>query len=41
MIITIKDRDTLYPIYSGYVSIEYLKKLQQDNGFIIEINENI
>ncbi len=38
MIITIKDRQTLYPIYSGYVSLEYLKILQNDNGFIIEIN---
>lgn len=38
MMITIKDRQTLYPIYSGYVSLEYLKILQNDNGFIIEIN---
>ena len=38
MIITIKDSITLYPIYSGFVSLEYLKVLQQDKGFIIEVN---
>ena len=39
MIITIKDRQTLYPIYSGYVSIKYLKSLLADKDFIIEIAE--
>ena len=39
MIITIKDRQTLYPIYSGYVSLEYLKALLADKDFIIEIAE--
>ena len=39
MMITIKDRQTLYPIYSGYVSIEYLKALLADKDFIIEITD--
>lgn len=37
MIVTIKDRQTQYPIYTGYVSISYLKELQTDNDFIIEV----
>lgn len=37
MNVIIKDRQTLYPIYAGYVSLEYLKDLQQDKGFVIDI----
>ena len=37
MTITIRDRQTGYPIYQGWVSISYLKTLQQDMGFIIEV----
>jgi hypothetical protein len=37
MIIVIRDRETQYPIYEGFVSLEYLKKLQQDPGFTIEV----
>lgn len=35
MNIIIKDRKTLYPIYSGYVSLEYLQILKKDTDFII------
>ena len=37
MYIIIKDRITLYPIYEGYASRNYIKDLQQDTGFIIEV----
>lgn len=37
MNIIIKDKTTLYPIYTGYVSLEYLKRLEKDPGFIIEL----
>lgn len=39
MCVTISDRTTGYPIYSGYVSLAYLKDLQQDRDFIIIVNE--
>ena len=38
MIVTIKDRRTQYPIYTGYVSISYYKELLTDKDFIITIN---
>ena len=40
MEIKILDRQTLYPIYTGYVSLDYLKTLQQDPDFIIVIPKN-
>ena len=40
MNITIRDRLTQYIIYMGYVSISYLKELQQDADFIITVNKN-
>lgn len=36
MIVIIKDRKTQYPIYKGYVSMNYLKELNTDTAFIIE-----
>lgn len=37
MTITIKDVKTLYIIYQGYVSKEYLKRIASDRDFIIEV----
>lgn len=37
MNITIKDVKTLYIIYSGYASKEYIKKLTGNRDFIIEV----
>lgn len=36
MIVTIKDAKTLYIIYKGYVSTEYIKRIQKTADFIIE-----
>lgn len=43
MIIQILDRATRYLIYEGYVSLSYLKDLQQDRDFIIIViaQENV
>ena len=40
MEIIIKDRATQYTIYEGYVSLTYLKDLQQDAGFTIVLKNN-